>query len=179
MEELLSTGSIPDAGGMIAAERDYAGAIADYTKSIEILPRYALAYYNRGNARLAQGDLASAISDYDSAIAMSSGLPKPRLPDVYNNRGHAWLERGDFEKAIADSNEAIKINPRYALGYLNRGLSRLAQGREDEAERDFHRCIELDDSLRHSVAESSRQVMQRRRANELLKAAQALSLVPR
>jgi tetratricopeptide (TPR) repeat protein len=148
------------------SKRDYVAAIADFTKAIEIRPGYAVAYYNRGNARLAQGDFAGAISEYDHAIAISLGLrlPKSQLLDLYNNRGHAWLERGDFEKAIADFNEAIRFNPRHALAYLNRGLSRLAQGKDGEAAQDLDRCIDLDESLRHSVEEGIKQVKERRRA---------------
>jgi len=67
-------------------------------------------------------------------------------------------QSGKVEEARAEFLEAIKINPRYALAYLNRGLSRLAQGSEDEAERDFHRCIELDDRLKRSVEENITEV---------------------
>ena len=152
---------------------DHVAALADFTRAIEIRPKYAAAFYNRGNARLAQGDTAGAISDYDRAVATSSQLPRSQLPDLYNNRGHAWLERGDFEKAIADFNEAIRINPRYALAYMNRGLSRLAQGRDGEAQPDLDRCIDLDGSLRRSIEEGSKQVKQRRRASESVNAAPA------
>jgi tetratricopeptide (TPR) repeat protein len=158
---------------------DYVAAIADFTRAIEIRPKYATAYYNRGNARLAHGDSAGAISEYDRAIVLSSQLPKSQLPDLYNNRGHAWLERGDYEKAIADCNEAIRINPRYALAYMNRGLSRLAQGRKAEAQRDLDRCIDLDESLRHSVEESSKQVKQRCRATRAVNAAQSPASNPK
>ena len=160
---------------------DYVAAIADFTRAIEICPGYPAAYYNRGNARLAQGDFAGAISEYDHAIAISSELrlPKSRLLDLYNNRGHAWLERGDFEKAIADFNEVIRVNPRYALAYLNRGLSRLAQGKDGEAEQDLDRCMELDESLRHSVEEGSKQVKERRRASEALNQARSPSSLPK
>ncbi len=148
------------------SKRDYAGAIADFTMAIEICPGYPAAYYNRGNARLVQGDFAGAISEYDHAIAISSGLrlPKSQLLVLYNNRGHAWLERGDFEKAIADFNEVIRFNPQYALAYLNRGLSLLAQGKDGEAEQDLERSINLDESLRQSVEEGSKQVKERRGA---------------
>ena len=148
------------------SKRDFVAAIADFTMAIEIRPGYRAAYYNRGNARLAQGDFAGAISEYDYAIAISSGvrLPNSQLLDLYNNRGHAWLERGDFDKAVADFNEVIRINPRYALAYLNRGLSLLGQGKDREAEQDFDRSVDLDESLRHSVEEGSKQVKERRSA---------------
>src|SRR5215471_98643 len=152
------------------SNRDYVAAIADFTRAIEIRPGYAAAYYNRGNARLTQGDFVGAISEYDYAIQISSRirLPESQLLDLYNNRGHAWLERGDFEKAIADFNEVIRVNPRYAFAYLNRGLSRLAQGKDGQAKQDFDRCIELDQSLRHSVEVGIKRVKERRRASEVI-----------
>ena len=32
-------------------KKDYQGAIADYDKAIELNPKYARAYYNRGNSK--------------------------------------------------------------------------------------------------------------------------------
>src|SRR5947209_1204907 len=66
------------------ASGDLDGAIADYTKAIEINPRYAGAYINRGVARKMKGDFDGAIADYDRAISLN-----PRLKEAYNNRGLA------------------------------------------------------------------------------------------
>ena len=46
---------------------DLDGAIADYSKAIEVNPRYALAYSNRANVYQAIGDRASAASDRQKA----------------------------------------------------------------------------------------------------------------
>ena len=35
---------------------DYRGAILDFTKAIELNPKYEIAYYNRGIAKLQLGD---------------------------------------------------------------------------------------------------------------------------
>jgi tetratricopeptide (TPR) repeat protein len=43
------------------ANGDLDGAIADYTKAIELNPRYAAAYVNRGVARKTKGDLDRAM----------------------------------------------------------------------------------------------------------------------
>jgi tetratricopeptide (TPR) repeat protein len=45
-----------------ADKADYDGAIADFSKAIELDPKYALAYDNRGVAK-------DRKSDYDGAIA--------------------------------------------------------------------------------------------------------------
>ena len=47
---------------------DYEGAIADYTKALEIDPDFADAYYNRGNAKKKLGDYKGAIADYNKAL---------------------------------------------------------------------------------------------------------------
>ena len=50
---------------------DEQGAIADYSKSIELLPQFLLAYYGRGVAKGALGDYQGAIIDYDKSIELN------------------------------------------------------------------------------------------------------------
>ena len=68
-----------------------------YTEAIRLKPDYADAYYNRGIARKAQGDLAGAIQDYDAAIRL-----KPDYANAYKNRGVARQARGDKAGAVDD-----------------------------------------------------------------------------
>ena len=62
--------------------KDYYGAIADYTKAIELNPDYADAYYNRGNAKRSLKDYYVAIADYTKAIELN-----PDYADAYYNWG--------------------------------------------------------------------------------------------
>ena len=64
--------------------QDYQGAIADYTKAIEINPQLAPAYYNRGLAKYDLKDYQGAIADYSKAIEIN-----PQYADAYYNRGLA------------------------------------------------------------------------------------------
>lgn len=83
----------------------------------------AAAYFNRGNALLAKGDVDQAIADYDEAIKLD-----PKNASAYNNRGSVRSEKGDAEGALEDFNTAIKNNARYASAYFNRGNVYAAQG---------------------------------------------------
>jgi hypothetical protein len=53
--------------------------------------------------------------------------------------------------AIADFDKAIDLNPRYAKAYGGRGVTRLLQGKDAEAEKDFKTCAELDARLRKTL----------------------------
>ena len=49
------------------AQRDFRAAIVDYNEAIERDPEFAEAYYNRGLARLSQGDVNRGIADLSKA----------------------------------------------------------------------------------------------------------------
>jgi Tfp pilus assembly protein PilF len=53
--------------------------------------------------------------------------------------------------AIADYNRAIQLHPRLVAVHQNRGLARLLLGREEAADQDFARCLELDSSLKPAI----------------------------
>lgn len=53
--------------------RDYRGAISDFTKAIELNPQYASVYYFRGIAKVEIDDNNGAISDFSKAIELDSG----------------------------------------------------------------------------------------------------------
>ena len=58
--------------GQTEDEQDYQGAIADYTKAIELNPNYADAYANRGIAKYNLNDMKGCCSDFRKAISLGS-----------------------------------------------------------------------------------------------------------
>ena len=50
--------------------KDYHGAIADYTISLEIDPKHTMAYYYRGCAKMFIQDSKGAIADFNKAISI-------------------------------------------------------------------------------------------------------------
>jgi len=60
-------------------------AIADESKAIEIDPKNATAYYNRGVAYDTLGQWDKAIADYSRAIEID-----PKYAKAYSNRNNAY-----------------------------------------------------------------------------------------
>src|SRR5262249_7127943 len=118
---------------------DVNGAIADFTRAIELDGKSVAAYYNRGIARLEKGDYDGAISDLNRAIELS-----PNTADYYNDRGLAKLRKSDSNGAIADFTKAIELDPKTALAYRNRALAKNIKKDADGALADYNRAIELD-----------------------------------
>ncbi|BAU08523.1 tetratricopeptide repeat-containing S1 family peptidase [Fischerella sp. NIES-3754] len=119
-------------------QKDYKGAIADYTSALKINPNDADAYNNRGVARSDLGDKQGAIADYTSALKIN-----PNDADAYNNRGNARSDLGDKQGAITDFNSALKINPNDAEAYYNRGNARRLLGDKQGAIADYTSAIKI------------------------------------
>ena len=55
----------------------------------------------------------------------------------------AYGKKGDFDKAIADYTEAIRLDPKYAEAYYNRGCSYGKKGDHDKAITDYTAAIQI------------------------------------
>jgi tetratricopeptide (TPR) repeat protein len=112
-------------------------AIVEFTKAIEIDPRYADAYNSRGGNYHSKGDYDRAIADSTQAIEIN-----PEYAEAYNSRGRHYHSKGDYGRAIADFARAIEIDQRHDA-YNGRGEGYLGKGDYDRAITDFTRAIEI------------------------------------
>ncbi|MCM1504756.1 MAG: tetratricopeptide repeat protein [Muribaculum sp.] len=84
----------------------------DLDKVIELDPRSAFAYYNKGNLLVEAGDLTSALSAYSKAIEL-----KPDLGEAYYNRGYLYMRLGNKDAGVENLSKAgeLGIVPSYNL----------------------------------------------------------------
>ena len=123
-------------------KNDLEGAIADFTKAIELNGKQLeFCFYFRGIALYRRGRLDDAIADLSKAITLK------QHPRFYDDRGNLLAQKGDFDGAIADLNRAIELEPKYAKAYGDRGIVHLMRGEDTAAESDFKKCFELDKTL--------------------------------
>jgi len=59
------------------------------------------------------------------------------IADIYHSIGNRLFEQGSHEEAVQNYSKAIRLNPKYAKAYLNRGIALSMLGREEEASRDL------------------------------------------
>ncbi len=98
-------------GNMKVKQKDYEGAIADYSRSLKI--------FENGNAYVRRGYTYLALQNFDSAVAdAKSGLKL--LP--FNAQAHLILgvisfERGEYENAEKSLTQSIKFDKKNPLTY--------------------------------------------------------------
>ena len=117
-------------------------AIAAYSRAIELNPKLAEVYNNRGIVYAEKGELDCAIDDYEKAIELD-----PKFAEAYSNRGATYSEKSEFDRAIADCNKAIELNPKLANAYCGRSAAYGAKGEFDRAIADCNKAIELNPKL--------------------------------
>lgn len=113
MMRIDSHDEAPDAVGRSAMRRAaLEQALADYNKVVELSPRMAPAWFDKGNLHLELGDYTSAISAYSRALELA-----PAMGQAYYNRGYIYLKSGNRRAGIADLSKAgeMGILPAYNL----------------------------------------------------------------
>lgn len=155
-QELSSPADYSQRGISRFEKHDLDGAIADFTKVIEMNGKdREFCYYFRGIAHYRKGNLNQAIEDLSKAIDLK---PDPRF---FDDRGNLLAKQGELDRALVDLNKAIEIAPQYARAYGDRGLIRLMRGEETDAEMDFKKCFELDSKLEPQFRAAANQLRQR------------------
>ena len=164
------------------ATRENDLALADFNEAIRLDPGYAVAYDNRGIAWHAKSEYDKAIADYGEAIRLDpryARLLQPRhrwhAKSDYDRRSPTTARRSGsipgtprllqprhrlvqvgYDKAIADYGEAIRLDPKYAAAYNNRGIAWSAKSEYDMAIADYGEAIRLDPGLALAVLQPRR-----------------------
>jgi tetratricopeptide (TPR) repeat protein len=103
-------------------------AIEDFTKALQIKPKYAEALDSLGWAYIQKGEFQNAVKSLDLAIQS-----KPKYWYAHSNRGSAYAGLGDHKQAIRDFSEAIRLQPKWRHAYIGRAISYRAIGEFDKA----------------------------------------------
>jgi len=115
---------------------DFAGALEEFDKAIEVNAECAEAWNNRGATRHRMGHLGGALADINRALELN-----PLYAEAYNNRGIVRQVMGDLVGALADYHRAVEIRPRYAEALTSRAALRQSSGDLLGALADFDRAI--------------------------------------
>ena len=103
-------------------------------------PNWRPPYYGRGLARSDEEDYVRAIADYDRGHP-----PRPELPHrPTTTAAGCGVGITGYDRAIADYNEAIRLDPKVASAYFNRGVARRDRMEWDKRLPDFDEAIRLD-----------------------------------
>ncbi len=85
---------------------DFDGALADFTKAIELNPNMFLYFLARGVARESKNDYTGALADFDRLVELN-----PTDADSFANRGECLQMQGHYPEALADYTQAIQMDP--------------------------------------------------------------------
>jgi protein O-mannosyl-transferase len=123
-------------GHILQSRGDYAHALEDFTRAIEINPHYREAYINRGMIYNGMGNYNRAVEDFGKAIEIN-----PKYALAFNNRGAGYMALGNSTRAIDDYNMALNIDPDYADAHYNRAIFYQSEGKFIQAIEDYDMAI--------------------------------------
>lgn len=125
-------------GAALGKAGRYDDAIADFNRALQINPRFAQAYANRGLVYRLKDDDANAVADYNRALQVN-----PEYANAYVRRGNVYRRQNQLALALEDYNRAIKIDRTDPEAFHNRGLVYQAQKLHNFALEDFTTAIGL------------------------------------
>ncbi|MBR8834562.1 MAG: tetratricopeptide repeat protein [Stigonema ocellatum SAG 48.90 = DSM 106950] len=137
-----------------AKEKDYAGAIEEFTRVLQDAPYFAEAYFQRGLAYYDSGAVLQAVSDYTEVLKLNS-----QSVEAYYCRALARVVLKNLPGALEDVDQVIRLNGNYASAYSLRGAVRRKQGYIQDAIANFKKAAEL--YLEQKDKENCRQCLEK------------------
>lgn len=133
-------------GAMQLASGDVDEAQQTFTGVVEVDPDNVLAHYNLGLIAQRNGDVESAIEEYDAALEADDTYG----PALYNKA--ILLEKSDLEESVALYERALESQPDFAPTHMRLGFALVHLGRTKEGERHLERGLALDPSMKDVAA---------------------------
>ncbi len=119
--------------------KEYDKAIINFTKVIELNPKEASSFYNRGYAKVKLNDYQSAIEDFSKSIELD-----PLYLHSYIIRAIVKKELNDYKGAIEDYTKTIELDSKNISAYQSRGSLKSELKDYSGAIKDYNKVIELD-----------------------------------
>jgi tetratricopeptide (TPR) repeat protein len=153
--------------------KDLAGALTDYSITLEQLPQHFEARLGRANVFYKLKRYAEARDDYEKLLNVDAGETSSIYfqksasasgtmqitsaqsgihPMVFNQLGLSEYQLGNYHEALVWLDSAIRLNPREADYYVNRGLVREKLGDKNASE-DIHKALQI--NPQHTAALSA------------------------
>ncbi len=114
-------------------------ALQDYNKVLELNPRFASAYNDRGLVWFQQGRWDTALDDLNRAVVLA-----PDRAVYYLNRGYLYEMMKRPAEALRDYTRALQLDPQEVRAHVRRAEIYRSQGREDAAALEDRRAREKD-----------------------------------
>jgi serine/threonine protein kinase/Flp pilus assembly protein TadD len=136
-------------GNELSLRKEYAAAIAEFDRAIELAPNSAAAFFGRGVAYGKTTALDLAISDFTRARELDDKKElaldrRPELAEAHLQRAQQRRQMGEFTGALQDCALVIEQFPdRAADAYAERGACARDQGRLSQAAADLSEAIRL------------------------------------
>ncbi len=85
------------------AQRDYAGALAEYEQAVRLAPDRPDLYARRAAIYYEQGDYAAALAELGKAIRLA-----PKSHGLYLQRAKIYFRQGNYAEVVADCTTALQ-----------------------------------------------------------------------
>jgi tetratricopeptide (TPR) repeat protein len=119
-------------GNAYFGQQNYARAITEYQKSVEIAPDYAPAYNLLGYAQRAAGQYGEAERAFKKYIELIPADPNP-----YDSYAELLMKMGRFDESIAMYRKALKADSNFANSRFGVASNLMFQGKHDAARREL------------------------------------------
>lgn len=125
-------------GDLLAAQRNYQGAVEAYSNAIRGNILAAKLYAARAACYVQLGSLLPALDDCNFALRF-----QPDLADSYRWRGAVYCKQQKWEAALADLDKYLQLGSAHSDVLGNRGIALHHLGRSREAEAALTKALQL------------------------------------
>lgn len=149
-------------------------ALHAYNKILEINPKHAETYFNRGIVFQNLNRFEDSIDSYNHATDL-----KPNHSQAILNRGHAFQSLKKYESALENYNQVITLEPNLSDGNYNKGVVLQQLGKYEESVDSYNQSINLNPNHYQSFNNKGFSLQKIGKFKQALKAYnQAISLKP-
>jgi tetratricopeptide (TPR) repeat protein len=121
--------------------KNYSQAIYRFSEAIRSDQTRGEAYYERGRAKLLNGEPENAIQDFNKSLALNYSDE-----DCYVTLGNVYLLLYQIDNAIIQFNKLLASAPMDLDGHYGLGRCSMVKMNNTEARREFELCLQIDKS---------------------------------